>query len=209
MLINDLVNWEEQWELFAENYHDGKAHIDLSRFGKKKTLLLLPGPGFGDLSHPTTSLMLRMLQPYADAAKIIDIGTGSGILSLAALLLGAQSAIGIDIDLAALAHARKNNRLNHLNARFAKRLPKSLGHSNILLMNMILSEQRMIDIPKLNPVAKLWIVSGILASQKDIYLQQAASWDWQPISEYQEGDWMGWIFTTGSLYRPERPRIPC
>lgn len=204
MTTINSVNWEEQWELFAENYYDGKAHIDLSRFGEQKTLLLLPGPGFGDLSHPTTSLMLQMLQSYANNANIIDIGTGSGILSLAALLLGAKLAIGIDIDLAALAHARRNNRLNHLDARFTKKLPKSLGHSNILLMNMILSEQRMIDIPTLNSVAKLWIVSGILASQKEAYLQQAANWNWEPVSEHQLGDWMGWVFTAGNLNKPER-----
>ena len=48
------VNWEDQWALFAEDFKEGKAHINLSPFGVEKTLLLTPGAGFGDLSHPTT-----------------------------------------------------------------------------------------------------------------------------------------------------------
>ena len=82
------VNWEEQWALFAESSFDGKAHIDLSQFGGASTLLLLPGPGFGDLSHPTTYLMLKMMQNRVQNLPVLDIGTGSGILALAALSLG-------------------------------------------------------------------------------------------------------------------------
>lgn len=191
------VNWAEQWALFAENYYDGQAHIDLSPFGVQKILLLYPGPGFGDLSHPTTALMLEMMAPYVTGAAVIDIGTGSGILSLAALLMGASSALGLDIDNEALIHARKNNRLNGLKARFTKRLPsyqRQSDQQSIFLMNMILSEQRQINIPALNRENALWITSGILATQKELYLQQAALWGWQPVANYQKGEWMGWVF---------------
>lgn len=166
----------------------------MTRFGGRGALLLLPGPGFGDLSHPTTSLMLKMMHLYAPGASILDIGTGSGILALAALLLGARSAIGIDIDPHALTHARKNNRLNHLKARFTKTLPKNLPVSNVLLMNMILSEQRTVAPSNLNPIARLWIVSGILASQQSEYLSQASEWGWEPLSQYRQSEWLGWVF---------------
>lgn len=184
------VNWEEQWSLYAENFVDGKAHIPIG----DKMLLLAPGAGFGDLSHPTTHLMLDMMKKYVEGESVIDIGTGSGILALAALLLGAKSATGIDIDPAALKHAKENAKLNHLNPHFSKTLPKKLASENILLMNMIFPEQKEFAPQRLNSFAKLWIVSGILVSQKNKYLAQAKKWGWQPISEHKKGEWLGWAF---------------
>lgn len=186
------VNWEEQWSLFAENFTDGKAHIQL---GEKK-LLLTPGPGFGDLSHPTTYLMLEMMKDYVAGQSVIDIGTGSGILALSALLLNAKSALGIDIDLEALKHAKKNGKINGLKATFSKALPKKMPKENIFLMNMILPEQRQFKPQRFNPFAKLWIISGILAEQKKEYLAQAKKWHWRPLSEHQRGEWLGFVLVT-------------
>lgn len=184
------VDWNEQWALFAENFTDGKAHIQLG----EKTLLLTPGAGFGDLSHPTTYLMLEMMKAYVPGESIIDIGTGSGILALAALLLGAKSAIGIDIDPASVKHAKENAKLNHLKATFSKALPKKLPEKNILLMNMIFPEQQGFKPSLLNHVAKLWIVSGILETQRAAYLKQAARWNWKLVAEYQRSEWLGFVF---------------
>lgn len=185
------VNWHEQWALFAENFYDGKAHIQVG----EKTLLLHPGPGFGDLSHPTTRLMMKMMKEFVPQRSIIDIGTGSGILAIASHLLGAKSILGIDIDEEAIKHARKNAKLNECKIRFGKILPKNLAQENILLMNMIFSEQKQVDPQKLNSVSKLWIVSGILISQKEEYLQQAKNWGWKLLKTTQESEWCGFIFT--------------
>lgn len=184
------VNWEEQWALYAENFKEGKAHIQLG----DQTLILTPGAGFGDLSHPTTYLMLEMLKKEATDQSVIDIGTGSGILALAALLLGAKSAIGIDIDAAALKHAKENAKLNQLKARFTKALPKNLSEENLFLMNMIFPEQKAIEPKKFNRFANKWIVSGILESQKKEYLIQAKEWGWKRLSECSRSEWCGFIF---------------
>lgn len=184
------VNWEEQWALFAQNFKDGKAHIDLG----EKTLLLLPGEGFGDLSHPTTFLMLEMMKQYVVGESVIDIGTGSGILALASLMLGAKSSFGIDIDPGAVKHAKKNAKLNHLNAKFSKALPKKLPKKNIFLMNMILMEQLQVEPERLNERAKLWIVSGILNTQKKKYLKQAEAWGWELVSVHRKTEWLGFVF---------------
>jgi ribosomal protein L11 methyltransferase len=193
---SDQVNWEEQWALFAENFHDGMAHIDLKKFGGKKTLLLKPGPGFGDLSHPTTYLMLQLLQKYVQEHSVIDIGCGSGILSLAALLLGAHSALGIDIDKEAVSHAKKNQALNDLSARFATRLPRKLKKGNLGLMNMILSEQEIVmqDHLRLNGLMRLWITSGILVKQRKKYLEKTKEWGWKLVEEATRGEWLGMVF---------------
>ena len=168
ILIDDnlSVDWDSQWESFAQSFHEGKAHIDLTPFGVRKELLLHPGAGFGDLSHPTTHLMLEMMQKKILNQSVIDIGTGSGILLLAAILLGAKGGIGIDIDLEALKHARKNAKLNHLSTKFSKSLPKNLPKNPLFLMNMILPEQKIFDPSKLHGT---WIVSGILCKQKKEY----------------------------------------
>ncbi|MBX7066531.1 MAG: 50S ribosomal protein L11 methyltransferase [Parachlamydiales bacterium] len=181
------VDWHEQWALFAQNFYDGKAHIPVG----EKTLLLTPGAGFGDLSHPTTQLMIEMMQAYTPGETVVDIGTGSGILALAALLMGAKSAIGIDIDPDAIKHARKNAKLNGLKARFGKTLPKNFNEDTIFLMNMILSEQRAVQPQRYK--GKLWIVSGILIDQKKLFLDQAQKWGWKMVSMSQKSEWCGFI----------------
>ena len=83
-------------------------------------LTLNPGPAFGTGTHPSTHLCLLMLLQYAaqcQGSKLLDVGCGSGILSLAALQLGWQSAVGVDIDAQAIAVATHNAELNGLQDR--------------------------------------------------------------------------------------------
>ncbi len=189
--MNTYVSWEEQWALFAEDFREGKAHIDLTRFGGNATLQLLPGPGFGDLSHPTTNLMLQLMKGRIKNHPILDIGCGSGILTLAVLLLGASSSVGIDIDLEALEHAKQNAALNHLPSCFTSTLPP-YEDNTILLMNMILPEQKIVMKEPLK--GRLWIVSGILTEQREIYLALTKTWGWQLIEEKEREGWLGMVF---------------
>ena len=191
-ISRDGVDWESQWAEFAPGFKDGYAHVDLSRFGMTKTLLLRPGPGFGDLSHPTTSLMLSCMAGEMEGQTILDIGCGSGILSLAALLMGAKNAIGIDIDAEALRHARKNGALNQLQrtALFSKTLPRQTR--GVVLINMILSEQKTVleTIPDLPSRASLWIASGFLVEQRSAALSLIHTLGFTPIEEKQEDEWL-------------------
>jgi ribosomal protein L11 methyltransferase len=185
------ISWEDQWALFAEDFRGGKAHIDLTRFGGSSILQLLPGPGFGDLSHPTTYLMLELMQGRIQDRFVLDIGCGSGILTLAALFLGASSATGVDIDEAALEHARQNAKLNGLSASFTKKGMHDEDNA-VLLMNMIVSEQKIVMHERLE--GAMWIVSGILADQREDYLALAKKWKWKLLEEKERGGWLGMIF---------------
>lgn len=78
------IDWEAQWETHGHNFQNGCVNIDLSSCGKSNQLRLQPGSGFGDLSHPTTRLMLNMLAESINHQTVVDIGCGSGILTLAA-----------------------------------------------------------------------------------------------------------------------------
>jgi ribosomal protein L11 methyltransferase len=192
------VDWGAQWALFAEGFKEGKAHIDLSPFGGTGILRLYPGPGFGDLSHPTTRLMLQLMRGKVSKESIVDIGSGSGILTLAALLMGSGPSLGIDIDPDAIIHANENAKLNGLKARFSLQLP-TLTHTSIFLMNMIFPEQRGVSPFRFNAHVKKWITSGVLEEQKAAYLAQAAQWGWRLEEEQSLEGWCGFVFSVADF----------
>jgi ribosomal protein L11 methyltransferase len=106
------------------------------------------------------------LMPQRVQGAVIDIGCGSGVLSIAAKLSGASDVMGIDIDEEAIAHAKRNSALNNLNCFFGKTLPH-VPTSPLILMNMISSEQSIAwnSLPKF-PGATL-IVSGYPLEEED------------------------------------------
>lgn len=173
------IDWAAQWEAHSPLRREGAFILDLAPYGApSQEVRLLPGGGFGDLSHPTTSLTLELLAPYAKGAVFIDIGCGSGILSLAALKLGALKAYALDIEPEARDHCRENARHNellplltissHLNE------PPSGEGPLLIAMNMIHSEQRCawISNPLIHNRQTTLITSGILASDRGAYLEK-------------------------------------
>ena len=113
------TDWEESWK---DNYPPvelGESVVILpywladSYDGGRKPVILDPGLTFGTGNHPTTQMVVEamehMLKP---GAACLDLGSGSGILSLAALRLGAGSAVGVDIDPKAEDIARENAAYN-------------------------------------------------------------------------------------------------
>ena len=81
--------------------------------------MLDPGLAFGTGGHETTSLCLEALDKLvAGGERVLDIGTGSGILAIAALKLGAAAAEGVDIDPVAVRTACENAALNEVDGRF-------------------------------------------------------------------------------------------
>lgn len=147
-----------------------------------------------DIDSLRTCLMLELMKGCVSGEIILDLGCGSGILSLAALMMGAKRAHGIDIDPAAIAHARQNTILNHLEkwARFSEALPK-FSAKPVILINMIFTEQQILisENPDLPKRAKLWITSGILKNQRKKALSFLSGLDLQIIEEAKRGEWIG------------------
>ena len=142
MQWNDDIDWEAQWRTHSPGFKDGYWSFSGDFCG----IRLKPGPGFGDFSHPSTRLVLERMRTVVPRRAFVDIGCGSGILSLCAIALGAAQAYGIDIDPQALVHARDNVKLNGLEEKischFAEELrEKEVQGKCVAVMNMIESEQ--------------------------------------------------------------------
>lgn len=199
----EQIDWQKQWADFSPQFRDGQAHIDLKALGGP-VLLLKPGKGFGDLSHPTTRLVLALMAQHVKDKIVFDIGCGSGILSVAALLLGAKRALGIDIDNEAVKHSEENAKLNQVDAMalFSTQLNPSCVPNEpfIILMNMIQTEQMTAwqSLKPLHSKDSLIIASGVLSSERDPYLKLTQLWGWSLAEEKEEEGWLGFVFSSGS-----------
>ncbi len=136
-------------------------------------LLLDPGLAFGTGTHPTTSLCLQWLDGQAlDGCSVLDFGCGSGILAIAALLLGAERAVGTDIDPQALEASRDNASRNGIAAeRFPLYLPGDMpaGTYDVVVANILAG-----PLVQLAPTISAHVrpggrlaLSGILAEQAE------------------------------------------
>lgn len=112
---------------------------------KAVNLQLDPGLAFGTGSHPTTRLCLQWLDNQLQGGEnVLDYGCGSGILAIAALKLGAGSAVGVDIDEQAIRASRANADQNNVSAQFY--LPDALpeGQFDIVVANILANPLRML-----------------------------------------------------------------
>ena len=117
------VDWEESWKDNYPPQEVGKALVVLpywladSYAGDRTPVVLDPGLTFGTGAHPSTQMVMEaMEETVKPGAACLDLGSGSGILSLVALRLGAKSAIGVDIDPKAEGIARENAAYNGFGA---------------------------------------------------------------------------------------------
>jgi ribosomal protein L11 methyltransferase len=166
-------------------------------------LLLDPGLAFGTGTHPTTSLCLQWLDGEpVQGLQVLDFGCGSGILAIAALLLGAERAVGTDIDVQALEASRENANRNGIDpARFPLYLPADLPteQADVVVANILagplvgLAEQ----ITRLTRIGGRLALSGILAEQaEDVRAAYAGCFDLEPTATLD-----GWVRISGTRRR--------
>ena len=115
-------DWENNWKVYFKPLEIGDKLLvcpsweDPGDTGRA-VLMIDPGMAFGTGSHHTTRMCLEFLEERAEGcAELIDLGCGSGILSIAALLMGAKKATGVDIDPVAEKIAGENAALNGISA---------------------------------------------------------------------------------------------
>lgn len=156
-------------------------------------LRLDPGLAFGTGTHPTTALCLEWLDRHAPrAADVIDYGCGSGILAVAALLLGATRVRAVDNDPQALLASVDNARKNHVAERMQVMLPEQLdrGPCDVLLANILAGPLLALAsdfAAVLKPGGNL-VLSGLLAEQVPI-LQRRYQADFELSSPQLRDGW--------------------
>ena len=118
VLVDD-ADWNENWKKYFKAFEIGEklavcpSWESYENKDNRTVISLDPGAAFGTGSHATTSLCLEILESKVTSdTTVLDIGTGSGILAIAADLLGASSAIGVDIDAQSVKTAIANAEIN-------------------------------------------------------------------------------------------------
>lgn len=162
-------------------------------------LLLDPGLAFGTGTHPTTALCLQWLDGQAlEGCSVLDFGCGSGILAIAALLLGAERAVGTDIDPQALEASRDNASRNGIDpARFPLYLPQDLPdeQADVVVANILAGPLVQLA-PQITARVKhggRLALSGILAEQADeVRAAYAEAFELDPTAEQD-----GWVRISG------------
>ncbi|WP_353387269.1 50S ribosomal protein L11 methyltransferase [Halopseudomonas sabulinigri] len=197
-------DWERSW---MDNFHP-------MRFGQRLwivpswhaapepeavNLLLDPGLAFGTGTHPTTALCLEWLDgQQLEGKRVIDFGCGSGILAIAALLLGATHAVGTDIDVQALEASRDNAQRNRIDdQRFDLYLPENMPQqpAEVVVANILAGPLVSLAPQLANLVLPggLIALSGILAEQtEDILEAYKKYFELDPVANQD-----GWIRVSG------------
>ena len=209
-LIED-EDWSSSWKKYWQPQPVGDrllinpAWMEPPADSSRLLLQLDPGTAFGTGTHPTTQLCLESLEMrlnYDDekssaAITLADIGCGSGILSIGAILLGASRVYGVDTDPLALKATAENRALNQMRAKqiqvnegSIESLPISDPVDGIVCN--ILAEIIVGLIPHFNSIAKAstWgILSGVLLEQSKWVADTLEDNGWMVATLWRRGDW--------------------
>jgi len=180
------MDWERSWMDDFEPMQFGKRLWIVPSWHQAPddsaaNIQLDPGLAFGTGTHPTTALCLEWLDAHPPEGKlVIDYGCGSGILAIAALMLGAARAWGIDNDPQALVASGENAIKNHLEDRLELFRPEAMPGLQVdLVIANILANPLQELAPKLAQLVKPGghiILSGILREQAEDLNQVYSQW---------------------------------
>ena len=179
-------DWENNWKQYYKPLEIGDKLLVVPQWeeaechGRVK-LFLDPGLMFGTGSHATTRMCLKSLEKFAGAGKTaLDLGCGSGILGIAALVLGCESAVGVDIDPKAPDIVMENAALNGIGDDRLKvyagdiigdaSLRRMLGDGYDMVLANIVSDVIIPLAPHVRPFMKqggVFITSGIIDGRED------------------------------------------
>ena len=200
-----ISSWKKYWgpELVGDKLLVLPCWLELpEEYKNKKVIRIDPGVAFGTGSHPTTSLCLEELEKISlSSKKILDIGSGSGILSIAAKCFGANEIYALDNDYLAINSTESNFRLNfgtlddlktYLGPFDSLVSKYSLKNFDFILCN-ILAEVIKGIIPEISNCLKIdgiVILSGILNSQKDEIFKLLNASNFQINDVSSKKDWV-------------------
>lgn len=177
----NMEDWLNNWKKYFKPIAVGKKLLirpiweeEFENTENRRILDLEPGLAFGTGTHETTRLCMELTEKYLkDGDSFLDVGCGSGILSIAALLLGAQSAIGVDIDALAVKTAIENAEINNVSDKFTgicgNLTDKISGTFDVVAANIVADIIILLsnDIPQFMKPDTVYIISGIIDTRED------------------------------------------
>lgn len=202
-------DWAEAWKAHYRPILVGERLLVLPAWisnpePERIPLILDPGMAFGTGTHPTTRLSLEAIESYLPpGAKMLDLGTGSGILAIAAAKLGAASVLGLDTDPIAIESAAENIIHNQVETVVSIRQGSldacpSEPKFDLIVVNIlakVLLEMLENGLAELVPARGVLILSGILdhqtASVVSGYQNHGLAW----IDEFVMDDWRALVFS--------------
>lgn len=202
----DDVEWENKWKDYWFPTPVGKRLLIVPTWrqaeagGDRLQILLDPGAAFGTGTHETTQLCLELLEmTIAGGEKLLDLGCGSGILSIAGRVLGAGTVLGVDYDEVAIRSSRENAALNDLpTVRFSqcnlfeKTSWQALPTADIVVANLtadiLLKIQQYLPVV-LRPGGKI-IMSGIIKDRAEEVIVAMLAQGYRLLAQRSAGEWV-------------------
>ncbi len=200
-------DWAESWKQYYKPVHLGKITV-VPAWEKYKpspeevVIRMDPGMAFGTGTHETTRLVLRLMQnEILGGERVLDMGTGSGILSIAAVKLGAASAAAYDIDPVAVKVARENARDGGCDnitvgvSDLLRGVDLSGGKYDICLANIV-ADIILRMLPDIHNYVKKdgkIILSGIIAPRAEEIREALGKHGYTIIKEENEHDWLAML----------------
>lgn len=195
--VSDHLTIKPTWEEYEPASED------------EKIIELDPGMAFGTGTHPTTSLCLRTLESVIQGGEeVIDVGTGSGILAIGAIKLGAKHVLALDLDPVAVSSARENTRLNGLEEHITIKesdllsvlnasdptlgiqLPVKLVVANILAEIILLFID---DVYKALEPGGIYIASGIWKNKEEVVESALKAAGFEIAEINRDEDWLAFV----------------
>ena len=203
----DDADWNENWKKYFHTSEIGEKLVIVPSWetyenkNGRTVLNIDPGAAFGTGTHATTSLCLSLLENYVTPeTSMLDIGTGSGILSIASVLLGAKNAIGVDIDAQSVKTAKENAEINNIAKKcefiVGDLADKVTGKYNVICANIVADViiKLFDNVEQFLEDGSVFITSGIIDIRKDDVLNKASQKGFEIVEECYKDNWCAFVF---------------
>lgn len=205
----EATDWENEWKKYFKPFQVTEHFMIVPTWEREKVeeveatkILMDPGMAFGTGTHPTTKLSLLALEQVVQAGDlVIDVGSGSGILSIAAALLGAEKVYSYDLDEVAVQSTKQNRDLNRLTTKIsvqANDLLKEVDHdpkADVIVANILahIILKLIADAKNQLKQGGIFITSGILQKNANDVEERLVANDFSIIDKFTEENWVTFI----------------